>query len=238
MAPGPRAEGLQDRKDVRPGTGQRIAISDGTFLIRRLPDEPIALEPLEAVGEDVGGDPLRDVGELVVPRPPGKDGAKDDQGPLVAEQIERRRDGARRAEFGVHRSILCNVRTACVRGRGSPCEGPIAVIYSGHLQFASQPGCPMKAAVKEGSDLVDRLRAILGDRDVTEQRMFGGVCFMLNGNMVVGTLRNELLVRVGKDANDAALRRPHARQMEMSRPAPGYVIVANAGTDRDADLKE
>jgi TfoX/Sxy family transcriptional regulator of competence genes len=96
----------------------------------------------------------------------------------------------------------------------------------------------MKTAAKQGSDLVDRVRGILTDRDVREQRMFGGVCFMLNGNMVVGTLRNELLVRVGKDANDAALKRPHARQMEMSRPAPGYVIVANAGTDRDADLKQ
>jgi TfoX/Sxy family transcriptional regulator of competence genes len=96
----------------------------------------------------------------------------------------------------------------------------------------------MKAAPKKGSDLVERLRAILGDRGVTEQKMFGGVCFMLNGNMVVGTLRNELLVRVGKDANDEALRRPHARQMEMSGPAPGYVVVADAGTDRDADLKE
>jgi TfoX/Sxy family transcriptional regulator of competence genes len=96
----------------------------------------------------------------------------------------------------------------------------------------------MKASIKQGSDLVERLRVILGDRGVTEQRMFGGVCFMLNGNMLVGTLRNELLVRVGKESNDAALRRPHARQMEMSRPAPGYVVVANAGTDRDADLRE
>ncbi len=32
--------------------------------------------------------------------------------------------------------------------------------------------------------------------------MFGGICFMLNGNMVAGTLRNELLVRVGKEANN------------------------------------
>lgn len=96
----------------------------------------------------------------------------------------------------------------------------------------------MKAATKPGSDLVARMRVILGDRDIAEQKMFGGVCFMLNGNMVVGTLRNELLVRVGKEANDEALRRPHARQMEMSRPAPGYVMVANAGTDRDEDLRE
>jgi TfoX/Sxy family transcriptional regulator of competence genes len=91
----------------------------------------------------------------------------------------------------------------------------------------------MAKSAKPPGDLVERLRAALRGHDVSEQRMFGGVCFMLNGNMVAGTLRNELLVRVGKEGNDAALRRPHARQMEMSRPAPGYVIVASPGTDRD-----
>ena len=95
----------------------------------------------------------------------------------------------------------------------------------------------MKTPAKKPDPLVGRLRNALNREEVTEQRMFGGVCFMLNGNMVAGTLRGELLVRVGKDANDAALKRRHARQMEMSRPAPGYVIVANAGTERDEDLQ-
>src|SRR4249919_945307 len=95
----------------------------------------------------------------------------------------------------------------------------------------------MKPTPAGGADLAERLRAALRNHVVSEQRMFGGVCFMLNGNMVVGTLRNELLVRVGKENNEAALGRPHARQMEMSRPAPGYVIVASSGTDRDADLQ-
>lgn len=93
------------------------------------------------------------------------------------------------------------------------------------------------AAAKPDSELVVRMRALLEGPRITEQRMFGGTCFMLDGNMVAGTLRGELLVRVGKDANDAALQRPHARQMEMSRPAPGYVIVAAEGTRRDCDLK-
>jgi len=46
-----------------------------------------------------------------------------------------------------------------------------------------------------------------------------------------------LLVRVGKEGNDAALKRPHTHQMEMSRPAPGYVMVRAEGTGRDRDLK-
>jgi len=95
----------------------------------------------------------------------------------------------------------------------------------------------MKGPAKKTDPLVERLRAVLSDEQVTEQRMFGGVCFMLGGNMVAGTLRGELLARVGKEANAAALQKPHARQMEMSRPAPGYIIVANAGTDRDEDLR-
>src|SRR5436190_24101376 len=95
----------------------------------------------------------------------------------------------------------------------------------------------MKGPAKQPDPLVERLRSALGAEQVTEKRMFGGVCFMLNGNMVAGTLRSELLVRVGKDANDAALKKPHTRQMEMSRPAPGYVIVAHAGTNRDKDLR-
>ena len=95
----------------------------------------------------------------------------------------------------------------------------------------------MNQSSTRGADLVERLRTVLRDHVVSEQRMFGGVCFMLNGNMVGGTLRNELVVRVGKANNEAALSRPHARQMVMSRPAPGYVIVASEGTDRDADLR-
>jgi TfoX/Sxy family transcriptional regulator of competence genes len=95
----------------------------------------------------------------------------------------------------------------------------------------------MKQAAASEPDLVSRIRAVLNRPDITEQRMFGGVCFMLNGNMAAGTLRNELLVRVGKEGNDAALARPHTHPMEMGRPAPGYVMVTAEGTRRDADLR-
>ena len=90
---------------------------------------------------------------------------------------------------------------------------------------------------KTDPDLVARIRAHLHGPDFTEQRMFGGTCFMMNGNMVAGTLRGELLVRVGKEGSDAALKRPHAHPMEMGRPAPGYIMVRADGTRRDRDLK-
>jgi TfoX/Sxy family transcriptional regulator of competence genes len=76
-------------------------------------------------------------------------------------------------------------------------------------------------------DLAKRMRAVLaGTGAVTEVRMFGGLCFMLNGNMVAGTSRRGLLVRVGKDQHAHALARPDAKPMEMSgRPMEGYIFV-------------
>ena len=85
--------------------------------------------------------------------------------------------------------------------------------------------------------MVERLRAALGNRAFTEQKMFGGTCFMINGNMLIGTSKRGLLVRVGKDAHSAAVARPHARPMEMGgRSMEGYLHVAPEGTATQADL--
>ncbi len=85
--------------------------------------------------------------------------------------------------------------------------------------------------------MVERLRAALGKRAFTEQKMFGGTCFMLNGNMLIGTSKRGLLVRVGKAAHTEAAARPHARPMEMGgRSMEGYVHVAPEGTVTEADL--
>jgi len=85
--------------------------------------------------------------------------------------------------------------------------------------------------------IVERLRAALGQRAFTEQKMFGGTCFMINGNMLIGTSKRGLLVRVGKDAHAAAAARPHASTMEMGgRSMEGYVHVAPEGTASEAEL--
>jgi TfoX/Sxy family transcriptional regulator of competence genes len=87
--------------------------------------------------------------------------------------------------------------------------------------------------------MVERLRAALGNRAFTEQKMFGGTCFMINGNMLIGTSKRGLLVRVGKDAHAAAVARPHARPMEMGgRSMEGYLHVAPEGTATQADLDQ
>jgi hypothetical protein len=56
--------------------------------------------------------------------------------------------------------------------------------------------------------------------------MFGGIGFMLNGNLLVGASKRGLLVRVGKDRQSQALAKPGTRQMEMrGRPMDGYIYV-------------
>ena len=88
--------------------------------------------------------------------------------------------------------------------------------------------------------LAQRLREALADESgLTERRMFGGVAFMLDGNMAVGVSGDELMVRTGPDRVDEALARPHARIFDLSgRPMKGWVLVAPQGTADDADLAD
>lgn len=68
---------------------------------------------------------------------------------------------------------------------------------------------------------------------------FGGVAFLLDGKMFVGIVKDELMVRVGPDAHEAALGEPHARTMDFTgRPMRGYVFVAPAGYAEDPVLRQ
>lgn len=81
--------------------------------------------------------------------------------------------------------------------------------------------------------LAARVRRLLEAKakgKVGERRMFGGLCFLLDGNMIVGVEKNRLMVRVGKAAYAAALARPHAREMDFTgKPMVGYVFVGTEG---------
>ena len=75
--------------------------------------------------------------------------------------------------------------------------------------------------------LRERLAGIPGS---TERRMFGGLCFMISGRMCCGVVGDTLVVRVGPEGHEAALREPHARPMDFTgRPLLGFVYVAPAG---------
>ena len=86
--------------------------------------------------------------------------------------------------------------------------------------------------------LAARVRKALAPKSaVTEREMFGGIAFMLHGNMVVGVVEQELLARVGADLGAEALSRPHARVMDFTgKPMKGYVFVEPDGLKTAAAL--
>jgi hypothetical protein len=86
--------------------------------------------------------------------------------------------------------------------------------------------------------LAERVRAIIAVRsDVTERKMFGGIAWMLGGNMACGVLGEDVLVRLAHDDADRALAEPNTRVFDMTgRPARGMVVVDGGSVTADADL--
>ena len=84
-------------------------------------------------------------------------------------------------------------------------------------------------------DLAARVRDALADRPaVSERKMFGGIAFMVGGNMACGVLGDELMVRLGEEAADAALDEPHTRVMDFTgRPMRKFVVVGPEGLEGD-----
>jgi hypothetical protein len=89
-------------------------------------------------------------------------------------------------------------------------------------------------------DLADRLRSALADEPgVTEKGMFGGLAFLLNGNMAVSaSSRGGLLVRVDPAATEALVSRPHVGRFEMrGREMDGWLRVDAEALDTDDALR-
>ena len=87
--------------------------------------------------------------------------------------------------------------------------------------------------------LAQRVRQLLvNQHGVTERKMFGGLAFMLRGNMFCGIVKDDLMVRVGPEEHERALARPHVRPMDFAgRPMRGMVFVAPQGGRAENDLK-
>jgi len=76
-----------------------------------------------------------------------------------------------------------------------------------------------------------------GIPNVNEKKMFGGIAFMVNGNMSVGITGGELMVRVGAEYYTEALNLPYAREMDFTGKAlKGFVYVSPEGLSEDDDL--
>lgn len=88
--------------------------------------------------------------------------------------------------------------------------------------------------------LAQRVSEALADRPgLVEKTMFGGVGYMLRGNMACGVLNQDLIVRVGKDRYEEALAAEHTRPFDITgRIMTGWVMVAPAGTEQDQALVE
>jgi TfoX/Sxy family transcriptional regulator of competence genes len=88
--------------------------------------------------------------------------------------------------------------------------------------------------------LAQRIRSVLDARsDVDERKMFGGIGFLIGGNMACGVHGEDLIVRVDRDESDALIEsEPGARKFDMTgRPMRGWILVAPEATADDGELE-
>jgi TfoX/Sxy family transcriptional regulator of competence genes len=82
--------------------------------------------------------------------------------------------------------------------------------------------------------LAERIRDVLVGENPSERKMFGGIAFMVDGHMVCGIVGDDLMLRLGDEAADAALDRPHVRPMDFTgRPMTTMVYLEPAGARGD-----
>ena len=89
-------------------------------------------------------------------------------------------------------------------------------------------------------NLAARIRTALGrKKGAEEKKMFGGLGFLLNGNMLVGVWKDSLIVRLGPDEHEAALLEPHVGEFDITgRAMKGWVMVAAEGVADKGAVKE
>src|SRR5262245_60640236 len=88
--------------------------------------------------------------------------------------------------------------------------------------------------------LAGRIRQRLARRkNIEEKKMFGGVGFLLNGNMLVGVWKELLIVRLGPEEGEEALKEPHVRVFDITgRPMKGWILVAPDGVATEDQLSD
>jgi TfoX/Sxy family transcriptional regulator of competence genes len=86
--------------------------------------------------------------------------------------------------------------------------------------------------------LAERIRQRLARRkNIDEKKMFGGVGFLLHGNFLVGVWKGSLIVRLGQDKGDEALKEPHVKEFDITGQAMrGWVMVRSEGVEDDDKL--
>jgi TfoX/Sxy family transcriptional regulator of competence genes len=86
--------------------------------------------------------------------------------------------------------------------------------------------------------VAERIREVITLReDVTERKMFGGIAWMLRGNMACGVLGEDIIVRVGPENYERALAEPNTREFDFTgRPSRGIVVVGSPAIADDEAL--
>ena len=87
--------------------------------------------------------------------------------------------------------------------------------------------------------LAQRIRDLVIDLPgVVEKRMFGGVGFLLHGNMACGVNKDDLILRLSPAEAQTALQQPHVRVFDLTgRPMQGWVLVGSQGIAEETDLR-
>jgi TfoX/Sxy family transcriptional regulator of competence genes len=76
-------------------------------------------------------------------------------------------------------------------------------------------------------------------KNTKAKKMFGGVCHLLNGNMVCGVYKDYLILRLGEKSAADALKRSHTRPFDISgKPMKGWVMVEEGGFETDQVLRD
>ena len=85
--------------------------------------------------------------------------------------------------------------------------------------------------------LAERIRSELIGVPFVEKKMFGGLGFLLNGNLACGVNKNDLIVRVDPEKHSALLKKPYAKPFDMTgRPMKGWLVVEADGCKTDKQL--
>jgi TfoX/Sxy family transcriptional regulator of competence genes len=89
-------------------------------------------------------------------------------------------------------------------------------------------------------NLAARIRKSLArKKGITDKKMFGGIGFLLNGNLLVGVWKDSLIVRLGDEEGELALREPHVKVFDITgRPMKNWILVEPAGIEDDERLKD
>ena len=88
--------------------------------------------------------------------------------------------------------------------------------------------------------LAARIAAALArKKGIEEKKMFGGLGFLLHGNMLVGVWKNSMIVRLGPEEGKSALLEPYVKPMDITgKPMKGWIMVEPDGVADESSVKE